>query len=138
MSYNGKYKDIIDLPNHRSKVHAHMSMKDRAAQFSPFAALTGHSDAIDETARITDRKIELSDDEKYILDRKISYIFNNICDEPKCKITYFVPDIYKQGGSYSSYTGNVIKTDSFNGLICFKDKKTIEINQIINIEILEN
>ena len=135
MSVNNKYEDIINLPYKKSCVHPHMSMKDRAAQFSPFAALTGHSEAIDETARITDRKIELSEDEKAVLDHKLTYILNNINNNLVCRFTYFVPDEHKNGGAYLSDTGVVKKTDFENGVIYLDNNKIINIYELIKIDV---
>ena len=134
MSYTGKYKDIIDLPHHRSKVHAHMSMKDRSAQFSPFVALTGHSEAIDETARITENEIELTDDEKNILDGKLNFIFQNLDKKESYSYTYFVPDDLKEGGRYETYEGIAVKADRYKGLIYFDDGKVISIHKLIQID----
>ena len=135
MKSNSDYKDIIDLPYKKSLVYPHMSMKDRAAQFSPFAALTGHKEAIDETARITDKKIELSDDEKIILDRQLTDILNNINKNITYRFTYFIQDSYKQGGAYVSNTGLIKKVDTQNGFIYLEDHKIINIADIIKIDI---
>ena len=97
---NEKYKDIIDLPNHRSKKYPHMSMIDRAAQFGSFDALTGHSDAIKETARLTDKKIQLNEEQINDLNFKINIICDNIMTKPLAAITYFIPDEKKSGGMY--------------------------------------
>ena len=95
-----KYKDIIDLPHHQSKKRQRMSMIDRAAQFSPFAALTGHNDAIIETARLTDRQIELDEGTKSIINEKIQMISDYLSEKPTVTITHFEPDIKKDGGAY--------------------------------------
>ena len=86
------YEDIINLPHHVSPKRPQMSMQDRAAQFSPFAALTGYEDAIKETGRLTDVKIELSDEDRELLDQKQQYLQEHIGDRPEITITYFVPD----------------------------------------------
>ena len=100
MNKENNYDDIINLPHHVSDKHPQMTMHDRAAQFSPFAALTGHNDAIKETARLTDRRIELSEEVKEELSRKLLYIAENISDKPVVTISYFVEDKLKQGGEY--------------------------------------
>ena len=96
---NTQYDDIIHLPHHVSKTRPQMSMLDRAAQFSPFAALTGYEDAIQETGRLTDERMELSDEDRELLDRKWHYLQEIISDRPEITVTYFVPDEKKAGGS---------------------------------------
>ena len=131
---NTNYDDIIDLPHHVSKVHPHLSMKDRAAQFSPFAALTGHSEAMDETARLTSRKIELSDDEKTILDRRLQAVIKSVNKDITFSFTYFVPDLYKDGGSYKISSGKVIKINMTTGYIYLDDDSVIHIKDLIKID----
>ena len=104
----GKYDDIINLPHHVSQTRPQMSMIDRAAQFSPFAALTGYDAAIKETGRLTDTKLEIGDEERDVLDRKQQYLQKIVADRPEITITYFVPDEKKAGGSYTSLTGNTM------------------------------
>ena len=89
---NGKYDDIINLPRPESGKHPRMSLHDRAAQFSPFAALTGHSAAIDETARLTDRKLSLNEERQAELNRMWQYLMEKVKERPRLKITYFVKD----------------------------------------------
>ena len=98
------YEDIINLPHHISSKRPQMSMLDRAAQFSPFAALTGYDDAIHETGRLTDEKIDLSEEEKEALDRKQQILMERLCDHPALTVTYFVPDPKKSGGAYVTKT----------------------------------
>ena len=93
-----KYDDIINLPHHQSKVRPHMSVSDRAAQFAPFAALTGYGDAIRETERLTDRKIELSESQIAELDLRLGELLARIDEKPKVTITYFIADERKAGG----------------------------------------
>ena len=128
------YEDIINLPHHRSKTHAHMSMQERAAQFSPFSALTGHEEAVKETARLTDKKLILSDDEKLLLNRKLSFISENLSQDFEYSFTYFVPDERKSGGAYKSRQASVKKLDSLQGFLILSDASVIEISQIIAIE----
>ena len=102
-----KYEDIINLPHHVSKTRPQMSMLERAAQFSPFAALNGYDDAVKETGRLTDERIELGDEERDLLDRKQQYLQEIIADRPEITVTFFVPDEKKPGGSYTASTGNL-------------------------------
>ena len=127
------YNDIIDKPHHVSSKRPHMSMYDRAAQFAPFAALTGHDEAIEETARLTDRRIELSEDEKIELDSKFQYVMEHVGDGTEFEFTYFVPDATKSGGKYITYVGAIRNIDIFKGIITFTDKSAIKIADIVNI-----
>ncbi len=128
------YNDIINLPHHVSKVHPPMSMDDRAAQFAPFAALTGHEEAIKETARITDTRIELDEDAKERLNEKLHIICDNVGMGVPVKITYFVPDEKKTGGEYVTCVEAVKKVDEYKSVVIMSDDTVISISQIINIE----
>ncbi|MCC8195239.1 MAG: YolD-like family protein [Ruminococcus sp.] len=128
------YSDIINLPHHVSKTHPQMSMQDRAAQFSPFAALTGYDDAIDETARLTGRKVELGEEAKEILDRKLQYLGSIILDQPEISVTYFVPDEKKDGGEYVTMSGKLKRIDEYERAIILTDGKKILMDEIIDIE----
>jgi hypothetical protein len=130
-----RYEDIINLPHPTSSKHPQMSMHDRAAQFAPFAALTGHSDAIDETARLTDSKEELQEDELAILDEKLQLIRESLHLRPQVFITYFVPDTKKSGGAYITFTGIVEKIDNYKHAIIMDDKRAISINDIRAMDI---
>ena len=132
----GNYDDIIHLPHHVSTKHPQMPALDRAAQFSPFAALTGHGAAIAETGRLTDTRHELDEDRKEELDQKLQTIRNHISQEPEIAVTYFVPDIQKEGGSYLHVTGAVRKFVDIEHKLILKDGAVIPINDIIEIEIL--
>ena len=125
---NEKYKAIINLPHYQSKKRPHMSLYDRAAQFGSFDALTGHSEAISETARLTDKKLELNEEQINDLNNKVNVICNNILSKPKVTITYFVPDERKSGGMYVT-EDCVVKKVNLND----KTFTTIE-NKLINIE----
>ena len=94
-----KYKDIINLPHKQSSKRPHMSLQDRAAQFAPFAALVGYDDAIKETGRLTDERIEMSEENLAVLNTRYQILVDHLGEEPEVAITYFVPDIYKTGGS---------------------------------------
>lgn len=128
------YDDIINLPHYKSKVHKPMSMENRAAQFSPFAALTGYEDAIKETGRITDSKKILDDNMKTSLDYKLSILKNCIKNKPKASIVYFIKDNKKSGGKYITINGNVTKID-LNKSIIVIDNIIVPILDIIDISI---
>lgn len=128
-----KYDDIIHLPHHRSKKHAPMPLSDRAAQFSPFAALTGHDAAIKETARLTDRKIELDEYEIAVLDEVLQTIKEKIAESPEITVTYFEPDMRKEGGKYVTVTGNVKKMDEYTKALIMNNGMRIRIEDIIEI-----
>lgn len=128
-----KYKDIINLPNYRSKKRPPMSMHDRAAQFSPFAALTGHDDAIKETARLTDKRVELDETAKMLLNDNFNFILAQISEHPEITITYFIPDPHKGGGMYVDYTGNIKKYDPVGRKITFEDQTEISSDDIFYI-----
>lgn len=115
------YADIIDIPHHQSNDRNHMSLYDRAAQFAPFAALVGYDDLVKEEARITDRQVEVSEDDRMILERKIGYITDEISDKrhPEITVEYFEPDSLKTGGKYLDYSGTVKKIDSVENKIIF-------------------
>lgn len=129
-----KYDDIINLPHHVSKKHPRMSLHDRAAQFSPFAALTGHKAAINETARLTDEKQILSEDVIAKLNEQLNLIKENIGTNQTVTITYFVPDDKKSGGAYISHTGVVKKIDEYNHTVILTDKTVIPIEQISEMQ----
>ena len=129
----GKYDDIINLPRHESKRHLSLSMEQRAAQFAPYSALSGYGDEIKETSRITENKIELSDDEKFKIDNILQQIIKEISNKPKVTITYFIPDMKKNGGKYNTQVGNIKKVDKFKQIIILEDKTEIPIQDIIEI-----
>ena len=129
----GKYDDIIDLPHHISKKHPQMSLEARAAQFAPFAALTGYDDAVKETARLTNERIDLDEEAKMMLDAKLQVIREQLSEKPLVTITYFVPDAKKDGGKYITTNGNVKKIDDYKHLIILDNSLEIPINEIIDI-----
>ena len=133
-----KYDDIINLPHHVSKTRKPMTMYNRAAQFAPFAALTGYDDAIKETSRLTDKKIEISDELKNELNQKIKFISDNIKLKPKVTITYFVSDNKKSGGVYKTISGNVRRIDEVEKCLLFTNKLIIYFDDIISIFISYN
>ena len=128
-----KYDDIIDLPHHVSKTRKPMSLYNRAAQFAPFAALTGYDDAIEETARLTETKVELSDELKNDLNQKINFIKNNIKVHPEITIKYFVRDNKKSDGIYKPLTSIIKKVDDFNKCLIFADNTNVYFDDIISI-----
>ncbi len=129
-----EYDDIIHLPHHQSKTRKRMSVSDRAAQFAPFAALTGHDEAVKETARLTEGYVELDDYELEELNRKLLYLQEHLDEKPQVTITYFVPDEKKPGGAYQTFSGNVKKLLQFEGLIVMEDETEIPIERILLIE----
>ena len=118
---NNPYADIIYLPHHQATNRPHLSLYDRAAQFSPFAALTGFDGVIAETARTTDRKIELPENEKVLLDQKLTLIDDVIHDKfhPEITVVFFVPDLLKDGGAYQEHTRKVRQIDTIERKIVF-------------------
>ena len=130
---SNKYDDIINLSQHVSNKHPQMTLEARAAQFAPFAALTGYEDAIYETARLTNERIELDEESKSILDNKIQIIKEQISTRPTISFTYFIPDLKKDGGKYVTVTGIVRKIDEYRQIIILEDKTEIPINEIISI-----
>ena len=124
------YADIIDLPHHVSTRHPQMPMEKRAAQFSPFAAMVGHDVAIRETARLTEEQLELSEDEKAVIDGKLQMIRAHIKEQPEVTITYFQPDEKKSGGAYVTITGFVKKVDDVSKLLLLQNDKVIPIKDI--------
>ena len=130
-----KYNDIINLPHHTSKTRKPMSLYNRAAQFAPFAALTGYADSIKETARLTEQRIELSDEFKNILNQKLQILNKNINSHPKVTITYFELDNKKSGGVYKTISGNIKRIDEYNKKLIFLDKNELRFNEIHDIEI---
>lgn len=128
------YEDIINMPHHTSRKHPRMSMENRAAQFAPFAALTGFSDEVKETARLTDRRIELEDEFKLIISNKLNYLLENKDKRSEVIVTYFVYDGKKSGGMYVDKKGIIKKISLQEGIIIFEDKEVISINEIIDIE----
>ena len=130
---SGKYDDIINLPHHISKKYTRMSLEARAAQFAPFAALTGYDEVIRETARLTNQRIEINEELKAILDEKLQIIREKIHTKPNITVTYFVPDSKKDGGKYVTVTGKVLKIHEFKQKIILENKIEISISEIIDI-----
>jgi hypothetical protein len=135
-----KYNDIIHLPHYVSKSHPKMAALDRAAQFSPFSALSGYEAAIKEAARLTSERAELDESMKDTLSDKLQVIAEKMKEEPEIAITYFKPDTKKKGGSYLTARGFVKKIDEYNRAVVMTDGKIIPIDEIFGIdgEIFEN
>lgn len=136
MKHTTKYDDIINLPHHVSAIRPHMPVSDRAAQFSPFAALTGHDAAIKETARLTEQRVELDENSKCILNEKLQMIAENLQKQSIVTITYFLPDDRKEGGAYVNVTGSVKKIDEYNRRIIMCDGTMISMNEIVYLDTL--
>jgi len=127
------YEDIIGLPCPTSKRHPRMSMANRAAQFSPFAALAGYDAAVRETARHTDSRVELTGEEKQFLDAKFRLLAENIDSRPAAAFTYFLPDGRKEGGTYLTVRGTVRKLDRLEAVLM--DGQRIPIENVLDIQI---
>lgn len=130
-----KYDDIINLPYPLPGLptRPRMSIQDRAAQFAPFAALSGHGAAIRETARLTDRRIELEEDQLVILNEQLQKIMDRVGERPEVSVLYFKPDGKKDGGAYVTVTGRVKKIDEIEHVVVFVDKTAIPIGDILDI-----
>lgn len=137
MGTPGKYDDILHLPHHVSPTRPRMTMAERAAQFSPFAALTGHDEAIRETGRVTDGRIELAEDQRAALDRKYQLILSALerGEQPPVTVTWFRPDPRKEGGEYLSAAGAVKKIDAAGGRLCLTDGRELPLDAILEIEL---
>ncbi|WP_303838435.1 hypothetical protein [Ruminococcus flavefaciens] len=130
-----QYDDIINMPHHVSQSRGQMSRHNRAAQFAPFAALTGYEDALDESARLTDSKAELCEDDAAELDKKIKLLGARIAAEPCCEVTYFVPDKHKSGGKYVIVSGNVRLIEEASRQLVFCSGLRIPLDDIIKISL---
>lgn len=130
----GPYDDIINLPHHVSDKRPQMSMQDRAAQFSPFAALTGYDSAIRETARLTDTKLELTEETMAVLNTKLQMAADSIAEQPELSFTYFKPDEKKAGGAYVTVSGAVKKVDDYERLVILQSGERIPIDNLLDID----
>ena len=135
-----EYDDIINLPHHKSDKHPHMDLYDRAAQFSPFAALTGFEAAIEETGRITDGRVELDEDEKAKLDLRLRKIRKALedktADKPAVTLTYFQADLQKEGGAYITMSGRIKKIDEDSRELLFEDGMRVKMDEVLALEII--
>ena len=128
------YSDIIGLEHHQSERHPHMSNYDRAAQFSPFAALTGYEDCITEAARFTDGRIELDEETKERLDEKLRILQTVMMQQPEVTFTFFQRDEHKEGGAYVTLTGAVKKIDPVRRQILLADGTALFLDDIVSME----
>ncbi|MBQ9458675.1 MAG: hypothetical protein IJU66_01940 [Oscillospiraceae bacterium] len=129
-----RYDDIIDLPHHVSVTHPHMTLYDRAAQFAPFKALSGYEDDVEETARLTDERIELDESRKDFLDARLQLLEEHLSDAPVVTATYFRPDERKSGGAYLTVTGNVKKIDAVGRVLILRDGSRILMDDLYSLE----
>lgn len=131
---NEKYDEIMSLPHHVSKTRPQMPMSDRAAQFSPFAALAGYDSAIRETGRLTDEKIELDEESLTALNVRYQMLMDVLAEGPEVRITYFKPDEKKAGGAYVTTVGAVRKIDDFEQTIIMQDGTRIPMDDVLSLE----
>ncbi len=132
-----RYADMLFLPHHVSDTHPHMAAADRAAQFSPFSALTGYGDAVRETGRLTDARIELDEDAKQLLDEKLQMLLDRMPNAPKVQITYFQPDKQKEGGTYLTARGQIKRIIPEECALIMENRCRISLNEITEIEFEE-
>ena len=130
---DGEYDDIISLPHHMSLKHPRLPMANRAAQFAPFAALTGFDGVIAETGRLTDRFIPLDEDQKEAIDLRLDILKDRIREKPEAAFTYFVRDEKKEGGSYRSASGAVKRIDDVERRIILTDGTKIDIDSLYSV-----
>ena len=131
---NKKYEDILYLEPPVSKIHRKMSISERAAQFMPFAALTGYEDLIRESSRMTQRRIELSETEIEELTHKLEFLHVHEKEKPLIKVMYFLQDLKKNGGSYQTVEKQLHRIDDIEKKVIFKDRTTIQFDDIISVE----
>ena len=130
----GPYDDMLNLPHPTSRRHPRMSRSGRAAQFAPFAALSGHGAAIAETARLTEQRMELDEDVKAALDLKQQMLMDRIGEHPDVSVTWFQPDGKKDGGRYVTTTGRLKRIDEVERVLVMEDKTTVPLDDIISID----
>ena len=133
MSQN-PYEDIINMPHHVSGKHPQMPLATRAAQFLPFAALTGYDAAVEETARLTSDRMELDENRKTELNEKLLLLQECLSQRPAARITFFKKDEKKDGGAYISAVGNVKKIDQIEGVVILINGTVIRIDDIVEVE----
>ena len=130
-----RYDDIINLPHHVSLTRQRMSMHDRAAQFAPFAALVGYDDAVAETARLTETRPELDEQEQQAINERLTYIADHNPEQPEVRVKYFVPDEHKSGGAIVEVSGKVKKISASDATIVLTDGCKIRLSDIIDLSI---
>lgn len=134
---NPKYSKLKNITRPQYPDLPPMSIEDRAAQFSPFAAVVGYDDAVEETARLTDSMIELSEDEIVLLNEALARLRESIDEKPQIRVTYFVPDVKKDGGEYVSKTGIVKRIDDYENALIFTDGEKVAVSSIIKVEFVD-
>lgn len=130
-----RYDDIMELPHHQSADRAHMSVYDRAAQFSPFAALSGHKEAIDETARLTEEELRLDEASIEKINEKLGEISRRLSEKPNVAVTYFRPDTLKKGGAYLTDVGTIKRIDEIEQFIIMDSGMKIAMEYIVDIQV---
>ena len=130
-----RYDDIINLPHHVSPTRQRMSLHDRAAQFAPFAALVGYDDAVAETARLTEARPELDEQEQRAINERLAYIADHIKEQPEVRIKYFVPDEHKSGGAIVEVSGKTYRISNTDATIVMTDGCKIRLSDIIDLSI---
>lgn len=131
---NTKYEVLLSMPHHVSKSHPQMSAHDRAAQFSPFAALTGYEGVLQETGRVTEQRVDLTEEQKAVLDRRLRRLAEQVNSHPAVSITYFVKDARKEGGAYLTHSGKIRKIQEYERLLILEDGIQILIDDILMLE----
>ena len=131
---SGKYDDILHLPHPTSAKHPRMPVSERAAIFSPFAALSGHAGAIAETARLTDQRIDLDEDTRAELDRRQAVLLEHIAEQPEVTVTWFQPDERKDGGAYVTVTGRLKRIDPVERVMTLQDGTSIPLEDVAELE----
>ena len=131
---SGKYDDILHLPHPTSTKHPRMPVSERAAIFSPFAALSGHAGAIAETARLTDQRMKLGEDTRAELDRRQTMLLEHIAEQPEVTVTWFQPDERKDGGSYVTVTGRLKRIDPVERVMTLRDGTSIPLEDVAELE----
>lgn len=137
MERDHNYEDILYQQRPVSARHSPMSLRDRAAQFSPFAALSGHEEQIDETARLTEGRIELSEEARAELDRTQQWLLDHLEQRPVVSVTYFVPDSRKSGGAYATITGTVKGVDPWERCLRLTDGRRIDLDAVLLLNVCE-
>jgi len=137
---NNNYDDIIDLPHHVSSRHARMSRENRAAQFAPFAALTGYDASVREEARLTGAKLPLTDEQIDIMNAKMAFLTEKASEHPEISLTFFLADDRKEGGKYVTVTDRLNRIDTVEGVLILSKRNKIALDDILNVEseIFEN
>ena len=129
-----RYDDIINLPHYTSKVHPRMPMEKRAAQFSPFEALTGYGDAVSETVRLTDSRIDLDESARTALEERLQLVLDADKPKPEVSLTWFVPDERKAGGRYLTHTGVLRKFDTLARVIVMEDGTLVPVDEVTDVQ----